>query len=156
MGMDVYGTNPSDQKGEYFRANVWFWRPLWGLVEDLYSEYAEKVPNAHYNDGDGLNSEDSYALALLFKRDIENGTLESYVDEYEKARSSIPKEPCSYCSQTGHRLWPQDDGSVLQKLCNVCQGSLEVDNFASHYPMHIEVVKEFQQFLEHCGGFQIH
>ena len=29
MGMDVFGKNPTDEKGAYFRNNVWFWHPLW-------------------------------------------------------------------------------------------------------------------------------
>jgi hypothetical protein len=30
MGMDVYGKEPKSDKGEYFRNNVWWWRPLAG------------------------------------------------------------------------------------------------------------------------------
>ncbi|QOR55575.1 MAG: hypothetical protein UMS36scaffold28_65 [Phage 59_13] len=29
MGMDVYGVKPKSKQGEYFRNNVWSWRPLW-------------------------------------------------------------------------------------------------------------------------------
>jgi len=30
MGFDLYSTgNHKSQKGEYFRNNVWWWRPLW-------------------------------------------------------------------------------------------------------------------------------
>ena len=32
MGMDVYGINPKTDSGDYFRANVWWWRPLWECV----------------------------------------------------------------------------------------------------------------------------
>ena len=31
MGMDVYGLEPRKEKGEYFRNNVWWWRPTLGL-----------------------------------------------------------------------------------------------------------------------------
>ena len=27
MGMDVYGRNRCSKEGEYFRNNVWWWRP---------------------------------------------------------------------------------------------------------------------------------
>jgi len=40
MGFDLYGTNGGNEKidhdnpveGQYFRANVWYWRPLWDLT----------------------------------------------------------------------------------------------------------------------------
>ena len=41
MGMDVFGLAPKEEKGEYFRNNVWWWRPLWDFVaqiDELYSE----------------------------------------------------------------------------------------------------------------------
>jgi hypothetical protein len=28
MGFDVYGKSARSEKGEYFRNNVWWWRPL--------------------------------------------------------------------------------------------------------------------------------
>ena len=54
MGMDVYGREPENEKGEYFRNNVWWWHPLWMYVEETFPEIAKLVPNAHSNDGDGL------------------------------------------------------------------------------------------------------
>ena len=38
MGMDVYGKNPSNGDGEYFRANVWSWRPIYSLTVELCSD----------------------------------------------------------------------------------------------------------------------
>ena len=40
MGMDVYGENPKNEKGEYFRNNVWWWRPLGDFVCSNYEEIA--------------------------------------------------------------------------------------------------------------------
>ena len=155
MGMDVYGKDPVDDSGVYFRANDWYWHPLWGMIEDLYPDIAGKVPNAHYNDGDGLNKKDSLTLANLMKSDLESGKLDQYVNKYEEQRSNIPKLPCHYCNETGQRIWPQEDGSALQKECNSCKGTALMDDFDSHYPMHIDVVKEFITFVENSGGFNI-
>ena len=35
MGMDVYGRAPTSESGEYFRANVWSWHPIWNYCEVL-------------------------------------------------------------------------------------------------------------------------
>ena len=155
MGMDVYGKKPTSQEGEYFRSNVWYWHPLWAMIEDFYPQLAAKVPNAHYNDGDGLNAEDSLILASLLKIDLENGNVQSYVDLHEYNRQNFPDVPCNFCSETGQRILPQEDGSAIQKECTSCNGTGMMKDFATHYPMHIDVIKEFATFVEHSGGFSI-
>jgi hypothetical protein len=38
MSLDVYGKRPSSKTGEYFRANVWSWRPIHDLIFQLCSD----------------------------------------------------------------------------------------------------------------------
>ena len=40
MGMDVYGNKPRCSKGEYFRASVWSWRPIHGLIVETNQRFA--------------------------------------------------------------------------------------------------------------------
>lgn len=54
MGMDVYGRDPSSKEGEYFRANVWSWRPIHMLCETVMKK---RLDNWGYNDGHGLNNQ---------------------------------------------------------------------------------------------------
>ena len=42
MGMDVYGTKPKNETGEYFRANVWYWHPLWDCLDKLHPNICGK------------------------------------------------------------------------------------------------------------------
>lgn len=153
--MDVYGNSPLNDSGAYFRANVWYWRPLWDMIENLYPDIAAKVPYAHYNDGDGLNSTDSIILSNLLKAHIDSGFIAEYIQQYEESLESLPDEDCNYCNKTGYRLWTNEDGSAYQKQCNVCSGTLKFPNINKSYRMHIDLVKEFQTFLANCGGFKI-
>jgi len=68
MGMDVYGKEPKNETGEYFRSNVWWWRRLWDFIFDidkLFSEHfkverlisEDLYQSGHCNDGAGLDSE---------------------------------------------------------------------------------------------------
>ena len=41
MGMDVYGKEPKNETGEYFRSNVWWWRRLWDFVCDIDKLFSE-------------------------------------------------------------------------------------------------------------------
>lgn len=155
MGMDVFGTKPKNEQGEYFRANVWYWHPLWNCVENLHPIIANKCESPHDNSGSGLNARDSLALSKLLKKDLENGIIQEYIDDYNEYINSLPLEDCSYCDGKGTRDWDQEDGTVLTKQCNSCQGTLKVKPFESWYHMDLDLMKEFQVFLENCGGFSI-
>jgi len=154
MGMDVYGKKPTDPKGEYFRANIWYWRPLWIYVDTIKPELTSKVEYPHSNDGSGLNAKDSRLLSQLLLKEIESGRTEKFIKDYTDYLDSIPLEECTYCDSSGYRTW-NENGTEVQKVCNACSGELQVKSYETYYPMHIDVVKEFQQFLHYCGGFQI-
>lgn len=155
MGMDVYGTKPKNETGEYFRANVWYWHPLWDCLDKLHPNICGKCESPHDNSGSGLNAKDSITLSKLLKKDLEDGTIQSYIDQYKADLDSLPLEDCQYCDGLGVRSWPQDDGTLKASQCNSCNGTLKVSNFSTHYHMDYDLVVEFQQFLENCGGFEI-
>ena len=49
--------------GAYFRNNVWWWRPLAEYVQLVLPIICKKCDHWHSNDGDGLDDQDSGALA---------------------------------------------------------------------------------------------
>jgi hypothetical protein len=160
MGMDVYGSQPTDSKGEYFRNNIWWWRPLWNYVEENFPDIAQKVPGAHYNAGDGLNAEDSLLLASLMQDHIDRGLVKKFETTWKDTIENAPDEPCEYCSQTGARKWEagsiqNDTAQDLYKECNVCNGTGMKKSFITMYPFSEENVIEFTEFLKSCGGFSI-
>jgi hypothetical protein len=156
MGMDVYGNNPKTESGEYFRSNVWYWHPLWDCLEALHPAICGRCESPHDNSGSGLNAKDSLTLSKLLKKDLENGTIEKYIADYYAAIEAVPLQDCPYCEGTGNRDWDQEDGTVLTKTCNACNGTLKVKSYVSWYGMDLDLMKEFQIFLENCGGFTIH
>ena len=171
MGMDVYGKKPTNEVGEYFRRNVWGWHPLWEYVENQHPEIAELVEHAHSNSGDGLNKSDSIKLAKLLMADFTNGKVDEYVAERNKALAELPFEDCRICEGTGIRTdalgiesgWPErelaPDISIIvgrtKGSCNACSGIGKRENFATSYYLEADDVKEFAEFLENCGGFEI-
>ncbi len=172
MGMDVYGKNPENETGEYFRRNVWGWRPLWTLVEAVAEDLASRVEYAHTNDGDGLDAVDSKALSIELLKAIEDGRVEAFIKEYDEFKANLPMVECTICDGTGIRTdqigiesgWHDKklDEEVAKKVgrefgsCNACEGLGECENFLGHYyTPEVECVKEFAGFLEHCGGFEI-
>ena len=172
MGMDISGKQPTAPAGEYFRNNVWWWRPLAEYILDhAPTDITDACEYWGSNDGDGLDAEGSKALAEFLREEIANGNCKEYADAHEAARLSLPRVPCEYCEGTGtrkdavgidakmpEREIPQDANhprSGQTGWCNGCDGWGTQEPFASHYPFSVDNVAEFATFLESCGGFEI-
>jgi len=105
MGMDVMGKNPTDEKGGYFRNNVWWWSPLWDYCSTISPEICKKVKYAYSNDGDGLDALDSEELSKRLYKSLKDGTADKYIKQHTKHIKSLPKVLCVHCRATGTRQW---------------------------------------------------
>jgi hypothetical protein len=154
MGMDVYGKNPASKKGEYFRASVWSWHPLWDYCSHLAPEITEKVKYGHSNDGDGLDEENSIRLGAVLSRAVESGRVEKDATALKMLQDMAPDEPCRICAGTGYRL-PVPACGAGDQPCNGCRATGKVRPATTHYTLHADLVAEFAEFLKDCGGFEI-
>ena len=171
MGMDVYGKNPTSEVGEYFRRNVWGWHPLWEYVEKIHPEIAESVEHAHTNDGDGLGARKSKQLAKLLMEDFVSGKAEVYVRARNLHLSELEMPACDICEGTGIRsdeIGVRDeqpekeldaDIAIIvgrtKGWCNGCNGVGKTEPWETNYYLEANDIKEFAEFLENCGGFEI-
>jgi hypothetical protein len=158
MGMDVYGKKPTATVGEYFRNNVWWWRPLADYIEcvapKLHAKVGEDGAGWHYNDGDGLSGEDSTTLARLLRDELSDGETKAYEEEYKRLQAKLPDQRCGVCEGTGKRQ-PVPKAGAGDVPCNACDKTGKQDHPNKNYPFAEENVKEFAEFLENCGGFKI-
>lgn len=158
MGMDLVGVFPSSEKGQYFRANIWYWRPLWGYIEENFSDIACKVESPYTNEGYGLDADNSIILAQEIHRHVHGGLAKDYERNWNNRIAALSLIDCSICNGSGNREWPE--GITREWIeqcngCNVCHGTGLERPFESWYHFSVEVLEEFSQFLEHCGGFEI-
>jgi len=177
MGMDVVGASPSKKCGEYFRANVWWWSPLWDYCEQVAPEICNQVENAYSNDGDGLDDEDSKALATILLAEYKAGNTKKFQDEREAEHKSLPELECDFCNGTGKRTWHSDETGKKEHdfgdtpltaeelqiytkskvlVCNGCQGKGTKRPWVTEYGFDAGFVKKFATFLRYCGGFHIY
>lgn len=171
MGMDVIGKSAKSEKGEYFRNNVWWWRPLWNYCEELHGDIARDVECGYSNDGDGLDAYNALVLGQRLLDDIANGVTAKYESEYRAHLASLPTSECKYCQGTGIRSDEVgiENGMPTKELdpevailvgrthgfCNACRSEGRVEHFATNYPFSVDNVREFADFLVECGGFEI-
>lgn len=114
MGMDVYGISPKSEKGEYFRNNVWWWRPLWDYVCEVEPKCLEI--SGHYNDGDGIkNAEGAIDLANKLLAEITSGRTATYAKEREEFLNAIPDVTCEVCNGSGW-IVPKSDAQNAEFL----------------------------------------
>jgi hypothetical protein len=132
--MDVYGRSPTAPAGEYFRANVWSWRPIHALAVDLCSDLLdeETLRRLAYNDGAGPQDQPTCtAMASRFEQWMEHHTgghgLESAL--------RVTKEG-----------WFVREEELAENP------DLET---VSPYQVRDEHLKQWIEFLRYCGGFQV-
>lgn len=164
MGMDVYGEAATSQVGEYFRNNVWWWRPLADYILRTHPELASSCAEWHSNSGDGLNAAESIALADALDADLASGAVDAYSTAYAAEVAALPREACNLCNSTGLRT---DEIGVAHGYdkprhpatgrggCNGCAGVGTREHWAASYPFSTENVREFAMFLRASGGFKI-
>lgn len=150
MGFDVYGLRAKSEKGEYFRNNIWWWRPLatYVLTRVTIPEHDEQ----QWQMNGGYEVSGSSALLIAEKLDelIAKGETATYAKEYANWQADLPLVLCYICKGAGKRL-----DAVVEAQCNACQGKGKVKNWATNYPFDIENVEEFAKFCRESGGFEI-
>lgn len=155
MGMDVYGKNPTNDAGKYFRNNVWSWRPLAYYCCEIAPEITSQCRHWQTNDGDGLGAVSSVALAAALLAEVESGRTKFYEVKRQHELDIMPDKICYLCEGTGKRQKPPNIGAGDYMPCNGCKATGKVRPDETHYPFSEANVKEFIQFLENCGGFEI-
>ncbi len=134
MGMDVYGRKPTAEAGKYFRANVWSWHPIHALIGELCEDLldAELLDKLAFNDGAGPTDQETCTeMANRFEQWMEHHT------EGHGLESSLRVTP------EGRFVPPEE----LEK-----NPDLETK---SPYEVSDEHLKEWIEFLRHCGGFEV-
>ena len=150
MGMDVYGVAPKSEVGEYFRNNVWSWRPLWDFVGESCDLTLEMKRSGHFNDGLQIDELTARRIAKTLFSLLQDGTVATYQRKRDALLEALPDEVCRHCNGTGVR-----DESSVQGKCNGCNGTGKVRPFETLYSFSEENVQKFAEFADHSGGFEI-
>jgi len=147
--------------GDYFRANVWWWRPLWECVayfcDDILTE--EDIQNGKMNNGYEYNIKTAQAISDRLEQVLKDGDLHKYRDGRNEFLNELPDEDCKVCNGTGVRedkIGKKAREKDKEYKCNGCQGRGKNENFAKNYDFDIDFVMDFAKFCEQSGGFSIY
>ncbi len=155
----------SENKGFYFRNNVWWWRPLAQYVIEHTKVITDqkKIEGFSYNDGVEINEEEAVQIAKQLKHLIKTGHTKKYEEEYmavykkaELHNKKVQKELESFQKamdkKHGKDIAPANYPKEDYEKWNAIY--LKKD-FNGGYPFSERNVKEFAEFAEESGGFKI-
>lgn len=147
MEFDIYAVEPQDKENNYIRSNVWYWRPLWQLVEFICNDLTnEDIEGGGYNDGYIIEKDKSLYIGNKIKNMIESNQFDNYKRQYDEMKNNLPDIPCNSCD---------GQGNFIDHDCNRCTGSGKVKHFSTNYFLDKNLVIEFYKFSLNSGGFQI-
>ena len=147
MGFDLIGVKPASKKGEYFRNNIWWWRPLASYVVarcDITDE------GWFENSGHEVPARKAQRIAHTLYDLLLSGDVQTYAMQYQKDLDALPDEQCNICHGSGVRA-----DEFVQGTCNACGGKGTVVAWDKNYPFSEENVREFAEFCRESGGFSI-
>ena len=138
--------------GDYFRANVWYWRPLWEYVCDVCDDIlTEKdMEGGAFNDGYEISNDKALDIANRLEDLNKDGTILKHQIEREAYLKNLSKVDCTTCNGTGQR-----NDEYVKGDCNGCEGEGKREDWETHYPFESDFVLEFAQFCKQSGGFSI-
>ncbi len=160
----------AENPGDYFRANVWGWRPIWSFVcevcPDILTE--EDFEKGQYNDNHLIEEDRARDIAkrLREKMDLARDRQKKYEAEapnkdkfntmLENAATflyneiSKPKSPLINCPGDMETHDPENY-KRWETLINY--NNIKFDE--TSYPIDADFIEEFANFAEHSGGFRI-
>jgi len=155
-----------ENKGVYFRNNIWWWRPLANLIIELNKSWLseKQKENMHNNSGQKYNAR----VAELIKKSLEQAVEEGLTKQLEKEWKVKAKQAEKWNKGIDKEMDKlKQDAILITKNKNIAPINypenikLKWDklwhsrDLASSYPFSEKNVKEFIDFLNECGGFEI-
>tara|TARA_R100000501_G_C2618094_1_gene111576 strand:- start:194 stop:799 length:606 start_codon:yes stop_codon:yes gene_type:complete len=151
--------------GSYFRNNVWFWRPLWQYVSigcgNILTE--NDIMEGSSNSGHTISKTKAKRIAARLRRLDKDGMLSEY-DKFmnkkvKKARKNNKKVrelrdelQKKAKKELGPDIIPADYPEPYKTEWDKIY---EMEDWTGHYPFDVDNVRNFAEFCENSGGFEI-
>jgi len=165
MGFDLHGWQPKNERGEYFRNNVWWWRRLADFV--IHKTGCVDLTDQecwHYNDGHFVPKNVAEQIAKQLRYLIKTGEVRQFEFEVtrnqkiadatnEKVEALLDDIRKKAEKETGQeRIAPRE---YPKHLKDEWDKAYEQKDHNANYPFNQKNVEEFIEFCENSGGFRI-
>ena len=157
----------NQNKGVYFRNNVWWWRRLADYILD-HTKCVDEVDfdKWHENGGHKVDAETAEQIANQLEHLIATGHAEKYKQEIdaeikkaeehnnkvEQMLSELRLEVAKVTGKDAEKIAPADYPNPLKEKWHKI---IDQQDYRANYPFNIDNVKEFIEFARNSGGFKI-
>ena len=151
--------------GEYFRANVWFWRPIWNFVCGSCSDFlSDKDMDAGCsNSGDRISKTKALRIASRLKSLHKQGIIKTWENEMmipfnkakihnKKVREELNVFQDKMNLKYGDNTPPKDYNKRDHQDWELIYGQ---EDWSAHYPPSMKYIVQFGEFCNESGGFEI-
>ena len=156
----------NNNPGNYFRNNVWWWRPLWTFTCDHCADFLteDDMNGGCYNDSYIITEDKAVAIAERLYEALKEPETQEYLDNHMKAMEKAKK----------HNEMIEQEKKALDEIAVAITGDKNVApidypkdlkkkfdelmkkrDWASSYPINRENIENFARFAEQSGGFSI-
>ena len=154
-----------ENPGVYFRNNVWWWRPLWHYVciacHGILS--GKDIANGQFNGGHRISKTKSLRIAAKLRARIKSGDVVDYYDKHQKEYNEAKEhnKKIQILMDALHERVKEQYGDIVPRDYPEPHKT-DWDNLQAQkkweasYPFDISNVKEFAEFCEQSGGFEIY
>jgi len=154
-----------ENPGVYFRNNVWWWRPLWHYVciacHGILS--GKDIANGQFNGGHRISKTKSLRIAAKLRARIKSGDVVDYYDRHQKEYNEAKEhnKKIQILMDALHERVKEQYGDIVPRDYPEPHKT-DWDNLQAQkkweasYPFDINNVKEFAEFCEQSGGFEIY
>jgi len=157
----------NENRGVYFRNNVWWWRRL----ADYILEHTKCVDKKDFeawqhNDGHEVDEETANQIANQLEHLIKTGHAEEYIKEVEKEKEEarlhnskveklMEQLKAKVAKETGKDVEKLAPAEYPAKYNEEWWEIINKKDYRDQYPFAISNVKEFIEFARNSGGFRI-
>ena len=154
-----------DNPGEYFRNNVWFWRPLWNFVcnncQDILNE--DDMMGGESNSGYEISEHKAELIGRRLSALLADGTVDEVhrINALEiaksKAHNEIIEEELENIKKACKKEHGKDVAPANYPEPYYTQWSelQSQEKWSAHYPFDKENIEDFAKFCLESGGFEI-
>ena len=154
-----------DNPGEYFRNNVWFWRPLWVFVcnncADILNE--DDMMGGESNSGYEISEHKAELIGRRLSALLADGTVDevdriSALDRAKaKAHNDEIKEQQDEIRDKVHKEHGKDvaPANYPEPYYTEWHNLQKQEQWYAHYPFDKENIEDFAKFCLESGGFEI-
>ncbi len=153
-------------KGDYFRANVWWWRPIWQFVSNYCDDILtnEDIERGGFNDGHFISKAKAKRISSRIYKLIKDGTVKEIEEDYkrvsDKARkhNAVVDEMLEELKQEVIKETKKDNivpSDYPKKFKKQWDKIYKTRSWSDSYPFDAEFLESFAKFSELSGGFEI-